>query len=312
MYKCWRTFIKCFLVAVPTLLEFSLRPEATLALVTGSPYPLAVLLLGDSDGYFICVLTHDTVPRGWLHIQVGHVLSGCLQVRWGPTVVGTALTVLIHCAPQGSHHCTITRISSGLGCTGRGTGRFLPLWFRAGPSLQCQFRHVLIALYRAVFTPNLNLLGVDMCSLVALISECTAGRVVPPFLHGADNESGEWASNWGSANKGDILQGRHWKKWSPSLMSWTVWGGPSLWALWLRYSSSHLNVLFSSCCGGQHFVNVARGNCRAGAPGQQLDSVSWAFLREDLLEGGVYLFGHLGLLFFHASWLTWSTSLSTS
>ena len=137
-------------------------------------------------------------------------------------MVGVALTVLIPGASQGSHHCIITRISSGLGWTRRGTGRFLPLWFGAGPSLQCQFWNVPIALCRAVFTPNLDLLGVNMGSHVVLITKCATGRAVPPFLHGADNESGKWASNWGSTNKEDIPQGRHWKRWSPSLMSWTV------------------------------------------------------------------------------------------
>ena len=61
------------------------------------------------------------------------------------------------------------------------------MWFGAGPRLQCQFGHVLIALCRALFTPNLNLLGIDMISLVALITECAVGGTVLLFLCGANN-----------------------------------------------------------------------------------------------------------------------------
>ena len=88
------------LAAVANLLE--LRPEATLAYATGCPNPLSVLLLGDSDGYLICVQTHETILGGLLHIRVGHILSGCVRVIWGPTVVGVALTVLIPSTPWGS------------------------------------------------------------------------------------------------------------------------------------------------------------------------------------------------------------------
>ena len=127
-------------------------------------------------------------------------------------MIGIALTVLIPSTPQGSHHCTINRICSGHGCTGKGTGRFLPLWFGAGPGLWCQFRHVLITPCRAVFTPNLNLFGVNVGPLLVLIAKCTAGRIVPLFLCGAENEFSKWVSNQVSANKGDIQQERHWKK----------------------------------------------------------------------------------------------------
>ena len=105
-------------------------------------------------------------PRGWLPIRVCHILSWCIWVGWGPTVIGTALIVLIPGTPQGSHYSPNNRISGGLVWTGRGVGRFMPLWFRAGPTLQCQFGHVLITLCRAVFSSNLDLLRVNMVHLL--------------------------------------------------------------------------------------------------------------------------------------------------
>ena len=224
-------------------------------------------------------------------------------------MVGSALTILIPGAPWGSHPCTVARISSGLGWTREGTGRFLPLWFGAGPSLQCQIRHVLIALCRAVFTPNLDLLGINTGSLVALITEHTAGGAVPLFLCGGDNESAKWASDGRSANKWDVTQGRHWKRWSPSLMCWTVWGGQGLWALWLRCIGSCWDNLSLSYSGGQHFINVVKGSGRRNAPGQQLDWVSCTCLRENFLVGSVCLFSHLANHFpcFLANLICWSS-----
>ena len=132
-----------------------------------------------------------------------HSLWTCLS--WmSPTLVGAALTVLIPGTPQSPHHSTVMRISSGFGWTGRGAGRFLPLWLGAGPSLWYQFRHVLIALCRVVFTPNLYLLGVNMGPLVALITEFATGRAVLLSLLGTSNESSKWAPKQGSPNKGDI------------------------------------------------------------------------------------------------------------
>ena len=61
-------------------------------------------------------------------------------------------------------------------------GRFLPLWFGAGPSLQYQFGHVFIALCRAAFAPNLDLLGINMGPLVAPITEDATGGAVSYFL----------------------------------------------------------------------------------------------------------------------------------
>ena len=164
--------------------------------------------------------------------------------------------------------------------TGRGTGRFLPFWFRARPSLQCQCRCVLLTLYRAVFTPYLDLLGVDMGLLVVEITECDTRRAVPLFLHGVDKESSKWAPNWGSASKGDIQQGRQWKRWSPSVISWTVWGVWNLWVFQLGYSGSQWDIPFLSCSGGQHFIHIAKGNCRGDTPGRQPDWVSWAHLKK--------------------------------
>ena len=57
------------------------------------------------------------------------------------------------------------------------------------------------ALCRAVSSPNLDLLGVNTGLLVALITECTAKRAVPLFLHGADNGSDKWASNLGECQQ---------------------------------------------------------------------------------------------------------------
>ena len=133
--------------------ELSLRPEAALALATGSLYLLPVLLVDSSDNYLIYVQTCETVPRGWIHFRVGCILSAHILVGWGPTVVGIALTVLIPSTPHGSHHRTIIRIIGGFGWTGRGTGKFLPWWFRAGLCLRYQFGCVFISLCRAVL-PN--------------------------------------------------------------------------------------------------------------------------------------------------------------
>ena len=198
------------LVAVTNLFMLSLRPSATPAMVTRSLYLLPVLLFGDSDNYLICVWTCETVPWGWLHIWVSHVLSGCIWVGWGPTVVGIALTVLIsQCSlrfPQ-LYHCT--RISSGLGLTGRGTGRFLSMWIQS------------CSLAFGANSGMFSLPFVELCSLLTLTSwestwvcflnwspMCNPGRVVPLFLAwGSTMNPGKWVSNQGSGNKGDIPPG---------------------------------------------------------------------------------------------------------
>ena len=272
--------------------ELSFRPEATLIYTTGSLYPLSVLLAGSSDTYLICVQACETILGGWLHIRVDHILSRQVQVRWGPTVVHAALTVLIPGTPQGSHHCTSIRISSGLGWTGRGTGRFLPLWLRARPSLWCQCGHVLL---RAVFAPNLDLLGVNM-GLFVVITECATGRAVLLFLCGSTMNPANGCPTRGVSTKGI------------SSRRGTGGGGVPVWWAGLSEGSgickpsclgtvvvTHWDTLFSSHGGGQHFIHVAKGNCRGDTLGHQLDWVSWAHLREDLLEGWVCFFSHLGL-----------------
>ena len=70
-----------------------------------------------------------------------------------------------------SSHSPILWINGGPSWTGRGTDQFLPSLFEAGPSSRYQFRHVLIALYRAVFTPSFDLLAVYMGPLVLMMVE---------------------------------------------------------------------------------------------------------------------------------------------
>ena len=57
--------------------QLSLSPEAAFAELTGSLYPLPVLLLGSSYIHFICVWATDAVPRNCVHIGVNHILP-----RW--------------------------------------------------------------------------------------------------------------------------------------------------------------------------------------------------------------------------------------
>ena len=84
-----------------------------------------------------------------------------------------------------------------------GVGRFLPLLLvKAGPSFQYQFGCVLIALCGAVFTPSLNLLGVNVCPLVMMIGEWAARKAFPVFLCGNSKELTKWAPHMGVLIKG--------------------------------------------------------------------------------------------------------------
>ena len=178
------------LAAVADSFQLSLSSEAAFAEPTGISYPLLVLLLGSSYSHFICVWASDAVPRSFVDIRVGHILLGWVWVRWG----------LITCTPQTSCHSTIIRISCGPGWTGRRAGRFLPLLLvKAG---SCFW--YLIALCRVVFTPSLDLLGIDMGPLVTMIGEWAPRRSVPLFLCGDGKDLSKWVPHWGHAYKGDI------------------------------------------------------------------------------------------------------------
>ena len=56
--------------------QLSLNPETAFAKLTGSSYPLLVLLLGSSYGHLTCVQTNDAVLISCVHIGVDHVLPG--------------------------------------------------------------------------------------------------------------------------------------------------------------------------------------------------------------------------------------------
>ena len=95
-----------------------------------------------------------------------------------------------------------------------------------------------------------SLLGVNMGQLVVLDPQGCHWRSSHAF-------SG-WDQQWilqigtlpGECQQRGYLKRRHWKRWSSNLMSWTVWGVQGLWALWLRYSDSHWDVLFLLHSGG--------------------------------------------------------------
>ena len=84
----------------------------------------------------------------------------------------------------------------------KGASGFLPSLFKAGFSLWHQFRHVFIAPCRAVFIPNLDLLGTSMGPLVTMMAKLATGRVVLFLLCGLSSEPRKEAPHWGVPTKG--------------------------------------------------------------------------------------------------------------
>ena len=54
--------------------QLSLSPKNVFAEPKGNSCPLPVLLLHSLYGHLICVLASDAVPRGCVHVRVGHII----------------------------------------------------------------------------------------------------------------------------------------------------------------------------------------------------------------------------------------------
>ena len=147
---------------------------------------------------------------------------------------------------------------------------------------------------------------VELCSLLTLTSwESTQIHLLgwsPNALLEEQSTFSLWGWQWiqqmgippGNANKGDIQQeALEDVEFQFDELDCLRGPGPVS-TLQLRCGGSHWDILSLSHSGGQYFIHVAKGNGRGDAPGQKLDWVSYACLREDLLESSMSLFSHLG------------------
>ena len=163
-----------------------------------------------------------------------------------------------------------------------GSGRFLPLWFRAGPMpLMPMWVCPLCPVQSCINSLNLDLLGVDMGLLVAVDhAKHATGTAVTAFSPWGWQWIQQIGAQLGSANKGDIQQGRHWRRWSPIVMWWTVWGVQDLWDF---HGLSTLVVIGMSssdhCSAAQHFIHIVNGElqrrCTRASPWLSQLSLIW-------------------------------------